>query len=313
MNRAALALVPLLAVACGSGPDPVRSVAADPVPSSPATVSATPSPTATGSAPPVPDLPFAAVTERRVLALASYRTGEVTRTVATLDATAGSVDLSPDGRHVLVTLLPPGGLSYDADTRAECPRVVEYDVATGTRRDVAPGFSARYAPDGRVAMATCPGDGVRIVPGATYAARTWVASVAWSPDGRAVYVQEAGDDSNAFVRLDPATDRSLADAERVAVTFVTTMNDPVPWRDRLLHTTSIEGEPREVRVATSYRDGMVAGSDLLLTLPAGGDPITTVHVGPGDALLVVAGDELWRWAGAGEPVRLARAYAAVGW
>jgi len=257
------------------------------------------------------------VTADRELALASSRTGGVTRVVTTFDTMPLAVDLAPDGRTALVTL-PPAVESNDPPASVEeCASVVEVDVVSGAQRRLTAGGFPRYSPDGRsIVVGACPGNAVRILrtgaPPQTFPgseADDFVGPVFWAADGT-VYVQQVGDDSNWLVRLDPATDRSVDDAEPVVVTYFTTMRVPVPWRDTLLHTSSSEIDDPDVFAARSYRDGYVDEQDLLFRMP---HPVEELVVGPDDVVLVRAGKALWRWDGSGDPVRIGAAYPVYGW
>jgi hypothetical protein len=244
---------------------------------------ASPTPTASASPLPAPAKPdeFVALTDDRALAIVSSRTGAVARVVTTFDQSPWSLDLAPDGRTALVTLPPPA--------KGECSRIVEVDVVSGAQRAFAEGGAAEYSPDGTsVAYDACPGDAIVVLR------------------------QLEGDDSDWVLRLDPAKHHSLNEAERVVVTYTTTMLVPVPWRDTLLHMASEPSEPeaRQVRAGRAYRDGYVTESDVLFTLP---DPVVAVAVGPNDEIVASAGDSMWVWDGTGKPVEIGKRYVLFGW
>lgn len=319
---AGVAAVAVVAVAVPLLLRPVPAPPAPPVatatPTASPTPSVTPSPTVAPAPKPVRARPdeFVAVTRGRALVLVSSRTGKVTRRIAPVEAGTYALDLSPDGRTVLATIPSASGV-YEVTNEKDCARVVEIDLTTGAQREVGIGWSAEYAPDGsRIAMNVCPGNGVRIMP-TRGAPRTFlltgldefVGPIAWSRDGRSLYVQWVGDDSNPFVRLDPATHRSLDEAERVATTHHFNMTSPVPWRDGLLQATTMTHMPREV-----YDNAYPLESDTLFLLPDAPDhPIEYVVAGPRDEILVVAQDGLWAWDGSGAPRHLGAGYPVIGW
>jgi len=304
-----------------SAPSPTPSPVPTPAPSGSPAASARP--LAAG-----PD-EFAAVTADKDLVLVSAATGRRTRTIARLDTMPDSLDLAPDGRTVYFDVFRPGVNYNDQPTPEQCPTVYAVDVATGARRTVARGYSPRLSPDGsRLAVATCPEPGVRIVGGGTYpydraGGRDTgsVATIAWTSDGRGIYVQHGGDDTNPMTRFDPAAGRVSGDGE---VVWVRTMYayPAVPWRDgRLLEAEATSSEPGSRYAVSAFRDdpGSEYGRDyqVLFRLPessgsADEPAITDLVVGPAGRILVQA-RSLYRWDGSGEPVRLGPPYALIGW
>jgi hypothetical protein len=309
----------------------------------PATPTAAPSPTPiptpsgspAASARPLAAAPdeFVAVTADKDLVLVSATTGRRTRTVARLDTMPAGLDLAPDGRTVYFDVFRPGVNYGDRLTPEQCPTVYSVDLATGARRTVARGYSPRLSPDGsRLAVATCPEPGVRIVGGRTYpydragGSNTGsVASIAWTSDGRGIYVQHGGDDTNPMTRFDPVADRvSGGVSDSRDIVWVRTMFSypAVPWRDgRLLDAESTSSQPGERYAVSAFRDdpGSEYGRDyeVLFRLPESSGTIdepaiTDLVVGPAGRILVQA-RSLYRWDGSGEPVRLGPPYALIGW
>lgn len=325
-----VAAVPIALRASESG-RPLRPIATPTGSASPAPGPTASSPMPSASPPPAAAGPgeFAAVTDDADLVLVSAATGRKTRTIGRLESVPGSLDLAPDGRTIYLDIFPD--VSGDGPPPPElCPTVYAIDVADGTWRAVTRGYSPTLSPDGsRLAVATCPEPGVRIVGGKTYPYgpnRTVdgpgnIASIAWTTDGRGIYVQHGGDDSNAMTRLDLATAREADQGEIVDVQTLGS-NTAVPWRDGMLLTT--EHHPWELgeryavsafsRTATSESPG---DHEVLFRLPESSKTyddvaITYVVAGP-DGQILVQTEHLYRWDGSGEPVRLGPAYARIGW
>ena len=108
------------------------------------------------------------------------------RRLSSVDASESAPGWSPDGRFIAAAR---GGQG-----------IVVIDVATGSERPIAPGWRARWSPDGS-RLAIIDGPEVRVVDASTGAVRSRVSlaahtsllwSLDWSPDGRRLAVGGGG-------------------------------------------------------------------------------------------------------------------------
>jgi hypothetical protein len=225
----------------------------------------------------VPKEDYVALLEDGRLVTASARTGAITAVLATLIGPRpepGDLALSPDRRSVYFTTKPPAEDACDGLTRL--------DVTTGKSAELGLGNDPQISPDGRsLAFArSCHGQveqALVVRDLATGLETTYVndellgaspsvegpwylADLVWHADSRRVWVVMDWEDAPELRLLDPATDKTLRDADDVAtqhgprsierrgaeLAYIHTCCYPESTEDAMVYLRSTSGRDREV-------------------------------------------------------------------